>query len=62
MESLFRHLEDQQDADVEAASGSASGITNTDSDSDSGKFHDQGDAKWIKIRGQLKGHNETPCG
>jgi hypothetical protein len=28
----------------------------------SGKFHDQGDAKWIVIRGQLRGHNDTPCG
>jgi hypothetical protein len=27
-----------------------------------GKFHDQGDAKWIVIRGQLRGHNDTPCG
>jgi hypothetical protein len=27
-----------------------------------GKFHDQGDAEWIVIRGQLRGHNDTPCG
>jgi hypothetical protein len=27
-----------------------------------GKFHDQGDAKWIVIRGQLKCHNDTPFG
>jgi hypothetical protein len=27
-----------------------------------GKFHDQGDAKWIVIRGQLRGHNETRYG
>jgi primosomal protein N' len=27
-----------------------------------GKFHDQGDAKWIVIRGQLRGHNDTLCG
>jgi hypothetical protein len=27
-----------------------------------GKFHDQGDAKWIVIRGQLWGHNDMPCG
>jgi hypothetical protein len=26
------------------------------------KFHDQGDAKWIVIRGHLRGHNDTPCG
>jgi hypothetical protein len=26
------------------------------------KFHDQGDADWIVIRGQLRGHNDTPCG
>jgi hypothetical protein len=26
----------------------------------SGQFHDQGDAKWIVIRGQLRGHNDTP--
>jgi hypothetical protein len=26
-----------------------------------GEFHDQGDAKWIVIRGQLRGH-DTPCG
>jgi hypothetical protein len=28
----------------------------------SGEFHDQGDAKWIVIRGQLRGHNDTPFG
>ena len=27
-----------------------------------GKLHDQGDAKWIVIRGQLWGHNDTPFG
>jgi hypothetical protein len=27
-----------------------------------GKFHGQGDAKWIVIRGQLRGHNDTLCG
>jgi hypothetical protein len=27
-----------------------------------GEFHDQGDAKWIVIRRQLRGHNDTPCG
>jgi hypothetical protein len=27
-----------------------------------GKFHDQRDAKWIVIRGQLRGHNDTPFG
>jgi hypothetical protein len=27
-----------------------------------GEFHDQGDAKWIVFRQQLKGHNDTPCG
>jgi hypothetical protein len=27
-----------------------------------GEFHDQGDAKWIVIRVQLRGHNDTPCG
>jgi hypothetical protein len=27
-----------------------------------GEFHDQGDAKWIVIRGQLRGHNDTPFG
>jgi hypothetical protein len=27
-----------------------------------GKCHDQGDAKWIVIRGQLWGHNDTPFG
>jgi hypothetical protein len=26
----------------------------------SGELHDQGDAKWIVIRGQLRGHNDTP--
>jgi hypothetical protein len=25
-----------------------------------GEFHDQGDAKWIVIRGQLRGHNGMP--
>jgi hypothetical protein len=24
------------------------------------KFHDQGDAEWIVIRGQLRGHNDMP--
>jgi hypothetical protein len=27
-----------------------------------GKFHDQGDAKWIVFRRSLRGHNDTPCG
>jgi hypothetical protein len=27
-----------------------------------GEFHDQGDAKWIVIRLQLRGHNDMPCG
>jgi hypothetical protein len=27
-----------------------------------GEFHDQGEAKWIVIRGQLRGHNDTPFG
>jgi hypothetical protein len=27
-----------------------------------GKFHDQGDARWIVIRGQVRGHNDTPVG
>jgi hypothetical protein len=27
-----------------------------------GEFHDQGDAKWIVIKGQLRGHNDTPFG
>jgi hypothetical protein len=27
-----------------------------------GKFHDQGDAKWIVIRRSLSGYNDTPCG
>jgi hypothetical protein len=27
-----------------------------------GEFHDQGDAKWIVISRQLKGHNDTPFG
>jgi hypothetical protein len=26
------------------------------------EFRDQGDAKWIVIRGQLRGHNVTPFG
>jgi hypothetical protein len=26
-----------------------------------GKFYDQGDAKWIITKGQLRGHNDTPC-
>jgi hypothetical protein len=26
------------------------------------EFHDQGDAKWIVIRRQLKGHNDMPMG
>jgi hypothetical protein len=28
----------------------------------SGEFHDQGDAKWIVIRGQLRGHKDMPLG
>jgi hypothetical protein len=27
-----------------------------------GEFHDEGDAKWIVFRGQLRGHNGTPFG
>jgi hypothetical protein len=30
--------------------------------SDAGDFHDQGDAKWIVIRGHLRGHNDTLFG
>jgi hypothetical protein len=26
----------------------------------SGQFYNQGDTKWIVIRGQLRGHNDTP--
>ena len=29
---------------------------------DSGELHDQADAKWIVIRGLLKGHNDMRCG
>jgi hypothetical protein len=28
----------------------------------SGEFHDQGDAKWIVIRGKLRGHDDAPFG
>jgi hypothetical protein len=28
----------------------------------SGEFHDQGDTKWIEIRGSLWGHNDMTCG
>jgi hypothetical protein len=31
-------------------------------ESKEGKFHDQGDAKWIVFRRPLGGHNETPFG
>jgi hypothetical protein len=27
-----------------------------------GKFHDQGNAEWMVIRGQLRGHNDKPFG
>jgi hypothetical protein len=27
-----------------------------------GEFHDQADAKWIVIRGLVRGHNDAPCG
>jgi hypothetical protein len=27
-----------------------------------GDFHDRADAKWIVIRGPLRGHNDMPCG
>jgi hypothetical protein len=27
-----------------------------------GEFYDQGDARWIIIRGQLRDHNDTYCG
>jgi hypothetical protein len=26
-----------------------------------GEFHDQADAKWIVIKGLLRGHEDTPC-
>jgi hypothetical protein len=29
-------------------------------DTEMGKFHDEEDAEWIVIRGQLRGHNNTP--
>jgi hypothetical protein len=28
----------------------------------SGEFHDQGDAEWIVLKRQLRGHNDTPFG
>jgi hypothetical protein len=28
----------------------------------SGELHNQGDAKWIVIKGQLQGHNNMPFG
>jgi hypothetical protein len=28
---------------------------------DKGEFQGQADAKWIVIRGPLRGHNDTPC-
>jgi hypothetical protein len=31
-------------------------------DNPMGQFHDQGDAKWIVIRGQLRSHNDMPFG
>jgi hypothetical protein len=30
------------------------------SEHDAGEFHDQADAKWIVIRGPLRGHNDMP--
>jgi hypothetical protein len=27
-----------------------------------GEFHDQGDVKWVAVRGQLRGHSDTPFG
>jgi hypothetical protein len=27
-----------------------------------GEFHGQGDAKWLVIKGQLRGHNDMPLG
>jgi hypothetical protein len=32
------------------------------SEKEGGDFNDQGDAKWIVIRGQLRGHNVRPFG
>jgi hypothetical protein len=29
--------------------------------SSTGEFHDQADAKWMVIRGPLRGHSDTPC-
>jgi len=29
---------------------------------DQGEFHGQGDAKWIVIRGQSRGHDDMPFG
>jgi hypothetical protein len=37
-------------------------MANAHSENSDGKFHDQGDAKWIVIREQLRGHNNTPFG
>jgi hypothetical protein len=33
-----------------------------DEEEEEGEFQGQADAKWIVIRGSLKGHNDTPCG
>ena len=35
-------------------------MTSADEEKFTGEFRDQGDANWILIRGQLRGHNDTP--
>jgi hypothetical protein len=40
-----------------AASVCRTGVATT-----AGEFRDQGDAEWMVIKGQLRGHNDTPFG
>jgi hypothetical protein len=37
-------------------------MTSADEEKFTGEFRDQGDANWILIRGQLRGHNDRPFG
>jgi hypothetical protein len=54
-----RKKKEKEDLDDESESESDE---SDDDEDEGGEFHDQGDANSIVIRGQLRGHNDTPFG
>jgi hypothetical protein len=60
-------IDEPVDSDCEWVEGRDSDREGQDVDDDlepveGSKFHDQADAKWIVIRGSLRGHDDMSCG